>query len=69
MDVPETALSLTCVRDDATREVMRRVNESGEAYLTHTVLADQVVLRVAIGAERTEDRHIERLCELLDGAA
>lgn len=68
-----TTVNLVCFRhvdgDDATREVMRRVNESGEAYLTHTVLAGQTVLRVAIGAERTEERHIERLCELLDGAA
>jgi aromatic-L-amino-acid decarboxylase len=65
-----TTVNLVCLRhvdgDDATRRAMEAINAGGEAYLTHTVLDGRFTLRVAIGAERTERRHIDRLCELLD---
>lgn len=48
--------------------VEARVNETGDAFLAHTVLNRQVALRLAIGNLRTELRHIERVWELLRGA-
>ncbi len=45
--------------DDATLELMRRVNDSGDVYLTHTVVNGAVALRMAIGATLTERRHVE----------
>ncbi|HTP53305.1 MAG TPA: pyridoxal-dependent decarboxylase [Anaeromyxobacteraceae bacterium] len=46
-------------------DVARRVNESGRAYLTPSVLKGQQMLRVSVGAERTERRHVEALWKLL----
>ncbi len=64
-----TTVNLVCFRhvdgDEASAAVMEAINTGGEAYLTHTVLDGRFTLRVAIGAERTERRHIDRLCELL----
>jgi aromatic-L-amino-acid decarboxylase len=51
--------------EDATRELMRRVNASGQMFLTHTVVNGTVALRVAIGAPTTELRHVRRAWELL----
>jgi len=68
-----TTVNLVCFRhvdgDDASRRVMDGINAGGEAYLTHTVLDGTFTLRVAIGGERTTDRHIDRLCSLLDELA
>jgi len=49
--------------------IARRVNESGRAYLTPSVLKGQQMLRVSVGAERTERRHVEALWRLLCEAA
>lgn len=65
---------LVCLRlvagDDATRTLLERVNDSGKAFLSHTTLpdetgADRFVIRVALGATTTEERHVRRLWELL----
>jgi aromatic-L-amino-acid decarboxylase len=45
--------------------LMARVNATGEVFLTHTQLGDRYVIRVAIGAWRTERRHVERVWGLL----
>lgn len=50
-------------------ELARRVNESGAAYLTPSVLKDRQMIRVAIGAEATERRHVEALWAALQSAA
>lgn len=67
--VAPTTLSLVTFRHvggDAHNERIRDcINESGKAYLTHTKLDGQVVLRVAIGAVRTERRHVDALWEQL----
>ncbi|MEW6363806.1 MAG: pyridoxal-dependent decarboxylase [Acidobacteriota bacterium] len=42
-------------------EIARRVNEEGKAYLTPSVLKGRQMLRVSIGAETTERRHVESL--------
>ncbi len=45
--------------------LMARVNASGEVHLNQTVLGGRYAIRVAIGAFRTEERHLRRLWELL----
>lgn len=42
-------------------ELARRLNHDGHAYLTPSLLAGTQILRVSIGAERTERRHVEAL--------
>ncbi|MEP6621471.1 MAG: pyridoxal-dependent decarboxylase [bacterium] len=49
--------------------ILHRVNESGEAYLSHTKLGARYVLRLAIGNIRTEAKHVARAWELLREAA
>lgn len=56
------------------RELLRRINESGAAYLTHTVLplkdAERYAIRLAIGATLTREEHVRetwsRVSLLLD---
>ena len=49
--------------------IARRVNEGGRAYLTPSVLKGQQTLRVSVGAEATERRHVEALWRELQDAA
>jgi aromatic-L-amino-acid decarboxylase len=46
-----------------------RINRSGEAYLTPAVLDGRWMVRVSIGAEPTERRHVEELWELMRSEA
>lgn len=46
-------------------EILRRVNESGEVYLSHTRLNGRHVLRLAVGNIHTEERHVARAWALL----
>ncbi|MDT4917507.1 MAG: aromatic-L-amino-acid/L-tryptophan decarboxylase [Pseudonocardiales bacterium] len=55
--------------DDATLALMQRVNESGEAYLTHTVVNGEVALRLAVGSPLTERRHIDAVWDQLRSGA
>ncbi len=50
-------------------ELARRVNESGAAYLTPSVLKGRQMIRVSIGAEPTERRHVEAVWAALEAAA
>jgi len=74
--VAPSPLSVVCFRfrgrglspadaDRANAKILDSVNYSGEAYLSHTRLADRTVLRLAIGNVRTEERHVRRAWELL----
>jgi aromatic-L-amino-acid/L-tryptophan decarboxylase len=45
--------------DGQTLALMRRVNGSGELYLSHTAVNGKTALRLAIGSPLTERRHIE----------
>ena len=55
---------------DALNEaLMEAVNDTGEAYLSHTRLLGRTVLRVAVGNIRTEERHLRRAWELLQEQA
>ena len=49
--------------------MMDAVNAGGEAYLSHTKLGGRVVLRLAVGNIRTEERHVRRAFDLLRQAA
>jgi aromatic-L-amino-acid decarboxylase len=48
--------------------IMKRVNDSGEIFLSHTVLNGRFTLRVAIGNLQTTDRHVARAWELIQQA-
>jgi aromatic-L-amino-acid decarboxylase len=69
--------SLVCFRlrdsgedgDAASEELLRRVNASGEAYLTHTRVHGRFVLRLAIGSPHTTRAHVEAVWELLRATA
>jgi aromatic-L-amino-acid decarboxylase len=50
-------------------ELARRVNESGAAYLTPSLLKGRQMIRVSIGAEPTERRHVEALWAALSEVA
>jgi aromatic-L-amino-acid/L-tryptophan decarboxylase len=45
--------------DEPTLALMERVNRSGAAYLTHTVVDGKAALRFAIGSPQTQRRHVE----------
>jgi aromatic-L-amino-acid decarboxylase len=45
--------------------ILRRVNDSGEIFISHTVLRGRFTLRVAIGNLQTTDRHVRRAWELV----
>ncbi len=55
--------------DEATLRLMRDVNASGRAYLTHTVVDGATAVRVAIGSPATQLRHVEALWEQLTDLA
>ena len=44
---------------------VRRINESGKAYLTPAILDGRWMARVSIGAESTERRHVDELWALM----
>ncbi len=56
-------LNLVCFRHQAgdafNRQLMDRLNASGDLYLTHTVLDGQIALRLCVGQTHTEARHVE----------
>jgi aromatic-L-amino-acid decarboxylase len=64
-----TDLSLVCFAhrdgDQASEELLRAVNASGRAFLTHTRLDGRYAIRVAIGGTSTEHAHVERLWSLV----
>jgi hypothetical protein len=45
--------------------LLEAVNASGEAFLSHVVLAGRYALRLAIDNIRTEERHVQRAREIL----
>ena len=66
-------LSVVCFRlradvseaDARNQALLDAVNQSGEVYLSHTRLHGRLVLRLAVGSLRTEERHVRRAWELL----
>ncbi|MGA7271347.1 MAG: aminotransferase class V-fold PLP-dependent enzyme [Acidimicrobiia bacterium] len=64
---------LVCFRhrggDGVNQQIVDRVNDSGEAYLTHTMLDDAYTIRVAIGAPTTKRENVLALWEGIRSAA
>lgn len=62
-------LNLLCIRvagDNAlTDTLIEDVNRTGIAHVTRTVLNEQSVMRVSIGARSTERQHVEQLWQLI----
>ena len=57
-------LNLVCFRhrggDKINQRLMNRLNQSGDIYLTHTGMHDQITLRFCVGQTGTERRHVEQ---------
>jgi aromatic-L-amino-acid decarboxylase len=51
--------------DKHTLDWVGRLNQSGEAYVTPALLDGRWMVRVSIGAELTETKHVEQLWELM----
>lgn len=55
-------LNLVCFRhqggDDVNQQLLDRLNQSGQLYLTHTRLHGKLTLRMSIGQTHTEERHV-----------
>ena len=49
--------------------IAARINEAGQSYLTPSMLKGQQMIRVSIGAEATERRHLESLWAALQAEA
>lgn len=56
-------------QDDANQRLLDAVNATGEAYLSHTRVRGRVTLRMAIAHLRTQERHVRRAFELIQGEA
>jgi aromatic-L-amino-acid decarboxylase len=65
--------SVVCFRRQASDEdnaaLLERVNASGEAFISHTVLDGRYVLRLAVGNARTTEADVERAWEVLRRSA
>lgn len=66
-------LDLVCFRhvdgDEASERLMAAANASGRVLLTHTRLDGRFVIRVAVGTQATERRHVDELWALVDDLA
>ncbi len=71
--VVDNPLNLICFRhsngDEASEKILQAVNDSGEAYLTHTKLDGRYTLRLAVGQTHTEMEHVEKVWRLLNDEA
>ncbi|HSK15354.1 MAG TPA: aminotransferase class V-fold PLP-dependent enzyme [Gaiellaceae bacterium] len=71
--VAPVPFSVVCFRregsDGDNEALLARVNASGEAYLSHTVLDGRYVLRLAVGNHRTTETDVRRAWELLQRQA
>lgn len=66
-------LNLVCFAhragDDFNRRLLEALNQSGKAYLTHTVLNGRYTLRFCVGQTHTEARHVRQAWELIQEQA
>lgn len=54
--------------DALNQRILETVNKSGDVFLSHTALDGRMVLRLAVGNIRTEERHLQRAWTLLKAA-
>jgi aromatic-L-amino-acid decarboxylase len=61
--------SVVCFRaegsDERNRKLLERVNARGEIFISHAVLNDRYVLRLAVGQQRTTEEDVRRAWEVL----
>ena len=66
-------LNLVCFRhlagDDLNQQLLDRLNQSGQLYLTHTRLNDRMTLRMCIAQSQTIKRHVEEAWNLIQKTA
>ncbi len=55
--------------NEATTELLERVNKSGKAFLVHTELSGRYVARMAIGGSLTQERHVRAAWQLISQCA
>ena len=73
--VAPVPFSVVCFRlrgeqsDEEHQRILDTINQSGEIFLSHTKLEGRFVLRLAIGNEKTTERHVARAWELLNSIA
>ena len=71
--VAPVPLNLVCFRlkngDEANQGLMDRLNRSGDLYLTHTRLNNQLTLRFCVGQTNTAERHVRRAWERIQDEA
>ena len=62
-------LSLVCFRyrgtDEENKQLLERINETGEFFLSHTVVNGKLILRLALGNFFAERRHLDRVWHLI----
>ena len=58
-----------CDGNDATAVLAEAVNASGHSYVTASQLGDTAFIRVSVGQTWTEERHVDRLWDVIAGAA
>jgi aromatic-L-amino-acid decarboxylase len=51
--------------DDVNRDILSKINKSGQAYITHTKLSGKYTLRFVIGQTNVEAAHVEKFYRLL----
>jgi len=51
--------------DKLNQELLERLNETGKLFMTQTILKGKYVLRMAIGARMTEERHVREAWQLI----
>jgi aromatic-L-amino-acid decarboxylase len=61
----ETAKATDEELDELNRRLVKRVNATGQAYLTHTTLRGRVGVRLAVGNVLTTERHLARVYDLI----
>jgi aromatic-L-amino-acid decarboxylase len=61
--------SVVCFRlrgeDEPNRELLARVNASGDILISHAVLAGRYVLRLAVGQMHTREEDVEQAWQVL----
>ncbi|UCC86394.1 MAG: aspartate aminotransferase family protein [Anaerolineales bacterium] len=66
-------LNLVCFRhvggDEINRQLLERLNASGNLYLTHTSLGGRYTLRLCVGQTHTQARHVEEAWKQIQEAA
>jgi aromatic-L-amino-acid/L-tryptophan decarboxylase len=65
-------VALRCTGDEAdarTEELLQRVNASGRALLTGTVLDGRPAVRICVGQTWTSESHVDALWELVRRSA